>query len=462
MRICHTCSRSANHTSSQESLIPTPIRINLRRPHADQRLILDDSAANKTRFHILCCGRRWGKNVIGLDRIIQPALHGYPTAWFSPTYKIMADDWRAIKKAVMPIVAPGGKSEQEHRLDFVTGGSFEMWSMDSTDAGRGRKYKRVAVDEAAMVPQLQLIWADAIRPTLTDLIGDAWIFSTPKGLDYFHQLYQFGLDPQHPEWRCWQRPTSANPYIDPHEIEDARRTLPERTFNQEYLAQFLSDGGGVFRGVDAVATATPAPEPIEGHVYVMGVDWGKSHDFNVVSVLDATDHRQVWIDRTNQIDLVFQAQRLRTLYDRYRPAVILAENNSIGTPMVELLRRDNLPVVPWTATNATKQQVIEDLSVAIERQQITILKDAVQLNELLAYDVERLPSGLIRYSAPLGMHDDTVIALALAWQLAKEPLERPKPSPYQFRQSAAPGAWDPFAETEPVVDPSVILRRLRP
>lgn len=430
------------------------LRIALRRPHADQRSILDQSAANKIRFHVLCCGRRWGKNVLGLDRIIQPALHGHPVAWFSPSYKVMSDDWRAIKKAVGPIISAGGKSEQEHRLDFVTGGSFEMWSMDSSDAGRGRKYKRVAVDEAAMVPALQTIWADAIRPTLTDLIGDAWIFSTPKGLDYFHTLYQFGIDPQHPEWGAWQRPTEANPYIDPNEIESARQTLPERTFSQEYLAQFLSDGGGVFRGVDAVSTASPQFEPIEDHTYVFGVDWAKSHDFTVISIIDATDRRQVWIDRSNQVDMIFQAQRIRTLADRYRPAVILAENNSLGTPMVELLRRDNLPVVPWTATNATKQRVIEDLSVGIERRDITLLKDPVQGNELLAYDVERLPSGLIRYSAPEGMHDDTVIALALAWQLAKAPLERPKPTPYQW-QHDRPQGWDPFDDATDIS----ILRR---
>jgi hypothetical protein len=438
----------------KDTVIPAPLRISLRRPHADQRQILDESAAAKVRFHVLCCGRRWGKNVLGLDRIIQPALHGFPVAWFSPSYKVMSDDWRAIKKAVGPIIAPGGKSEQEHRLDFVTGGSFEMWSMDSTDAGRGRKYRRVAVDEAAMVPQLQLIWADAIRPTLTDLIGDAWIFSTPKGLDYFHTLYQFGTDPQHPEWGAWQRPTAANPFIDPHEIESARQTLPERTFSQEYLAQFLSDGGGVFRGVDAVCTARPEPQPVDGHVYVFGIDWAKSHDFTVVSVIDATTKRQVWLDRSNQVDMIFQAERIRNLAERYRPTKILAENNSLGMPMVELLRRSSLPVIPWTATNATKQTVIEDLSVAMERQDVTLLADPVQLNELLAYDVERLPSGLIRYSAPQGMHDDCVIATALAWQLAKEPLDRPKPSQYQWRNDQ-PKGWDPFAEA---AEPSILRR----
>jgi len=41
------------------------------------------------------------------------------------------------------------------------------------------------------------------------------------------------------------------------------------------------------------------------------------------------------------------------------------------------------------------------------------------VSELQAYTMERLPSGRFRYSAPAGMHDDTVIALALAWHGAQ-------------------------------------------
>ena len=36
------------------------------------------------RFNVVCCGRRWGKTVLGMDRLIQPALHGKPVAWFAP------------------------------------------------------------------------------------------------------------------------------------------------------------------------------------------------------------------------------------------------------------------------------------------------------------------------------------------------------------------------------------------
>jgi hypothetical protein len=75
-------------------------------------------------------------------------------------------------------------------------------------------------------------------------------------------------------------------------------------------------------------------------------------------------------------------------------------------------------VPPFTTTYATKTAVIDALALAFERGDLAILPDPVLLAELQAYEMERLPSGLLRYSAPEGMHDDTVMALAFAWQAA--------------------------------------------
>jgi hypothetical protein len=49
----------------------------------------------------------------------------------------------------------------------------------------------------------------------------------------------------------------------------------------------------------------------------------------------------------------------------------------------------------------------------LEQGTLHLLDDAVLCGELKAYTSERLPSGVVRYSAPEGMHDDHVMALAL-------------------------------------------------
>jgi hypothetical protein len=147
----------------------------------------------------------------------------------------------------------------------------------------------------------------------------------------------------------------------------------------------------------------------------MGVDWGKSNDFTVLKVMDIAAKSEVYSDRFNQIDYAVQRQRLGAVAERYNPTVILAESNSMGEPIIEQLQRDGLPVRGFQTTNATKAQIIEALALAFERGEIGILDDPVTVGELQAYEMDRLPSGMVRYSAPEGMHDDTVMSLALGW-----------------------------------------------
>jgi len=110
-----------------------------------------------------------------------------------------------------------------------------------------------------------------------------------------------------------------------------------------------------------------------------------------------------------------QRDRLRALSDRWRPGVIWAEANSIGSVNIEALQAHGLPVRPFQTTVQSKGPLIEALALAMERGEVTLLDDPVLRGELNAYMTERLPSGAYRYGAPPGMHDDTVIAVALGW-----------------------------------------------
>jgi hypothetical protein len=88
----------------------------------------------------------------------------------------------------------------------------------------------------------------------------------------------------------------------------------------------------------------------------------------------------------------------------------------MGGPVIEQLRKDGLPVTAFTTTNASRAAAIEALALAFERGSITIPNHAALLGELQAFEAKSLPSGLTRYAAPEGLHDDCVMSLALAWQ----------------------------------------------
>ena len=352
---------------------------------------------------------------------MQRALPGNPVAWCSPSYRMLTEVWRDVRRATAEVTTR--TDSQQHRLELLGGGVIEMWSLDQPDVARGRRYAEVIVDEAAMVRHLEEAWNAVLRPTLVDFRGGAWFLSTPKGLNFFKRLYDRGADPGYPDWAAWQMPTVSNPYIPPDEVDDSRRTLPERTFAQEFEAVFLENEGAVFRKVRDAATATPQHSRIDGHRYAIGVDWGRAHDFSCFCVIDTTTHELVCLDRSNQVEYSVQVGRLRAVCERFRPDAVYAEQNAMGEPLVETLQRMSLPVYPFQTNNASKAAVIDALSLAFEREELRVLADEVLLGELLAFQAERLPSGLMRYSAPEGMHDDTVVALALAWHGALAPTQ---------------------------------------
>lgn len=391
---------------------PAPVKVYLPSLHEAQREAVQDAQ----RFNVVCCGRRWGKTFLGIDRLVNAALHGHPVAWMSPTYRMLTEVWRSVRNILSPVSL--SVQQQQHRIELLTNGVVEMWSLDNPDAIRGRKYQMVVIDEAAMVRDLGGIWNAVIRPTLTDLCGGAWMLSTPKGRNFFWECYQHGQE-RADGWASWQMPTDRNPHLDPNEVQMMRESLPEMVARQEIDAEPVTDGGGVFRNVHDCATATLQMKPKEGHLYVAGMDIGRTNDFSVVVVIDVTSNEVVHIDRYTGIGFALQEERVKAVYECYRPDVVIVELNNFGYPFVESLVGQGLPVRPFKTTATTKAHIIEKLALAFEHQLLAIPNDKTLMNELLGYEVETTPAGLTRYGAPAGQHDDMVMALAFAWYAAE-------------------------------------------
>jgi hypothetical protein len=383
--------------------MPT-IAIRLPKPLEWQRQVKHE----RKRFNVVAVGRRAGKTTMGIDFVCEPNVMQHPVGWFAPNYKSMTEVWQLLVRTLEPITKR--ISVQDHRIETVAGGTVELWSLDGKMPARGRKYKRVIVDECAFVPILVDIWNFAIRPTLADLKGDAYFLSTPMGLNGFWQLYQKGGSEE--DWQAWQMSSYVG-NVPASEIDDMVRSLPERVVAQEIKAQFLEDGGAVFRNV-VEATTGKVKQREPGHQYIMGADFARTNDFTVLTVIDVTDKTMVYLDRFTNVDYATQIDRLTALNKRYECDAIVAEANNMGGPLVEQMQWAGLPVQPFTTTNATKAQIIQGLALALEQQEIHLLDDNTLRNELLAYTIETLPSGLLRYGAPAGLHDDTVMSLALA------------------------------------------------
>ena len=355
---------------------------------------------------------------------IEQALVGCRILWAAPTYKQCRVGWDEMYHACGK-VAQFRIGQMQIRFP-MSGGTITFESLDDYKNVRSLGADGVIMDEAGYCPEGA--YYEVIRPLISDTLGWELMIGTPFGRNWFWREWMAAKD--YGDSQAWQIPTLGVAIRDgvlfrePHLLEhptfpfsEAARmfeTMPETTFRQEFLAEPMDDAGLVFRNVGAVSTGK-RQKAIEGHSYVFGVDWAKAHDWTVISVFDATTIRQVCLDRFNKIDYHFQLGRLEARVKEYHPDSIVAEANAMGEPLVEQLRRKGLPVRGFTTTSASKTQVIEALALAIERGEITLLNDETQKAELMAFDMRRLPGGSFRYEAPSGMHDDTVIATALAW-----------------------------------------------
>ena len=120
-------------SSSGTQTIVSTIELTIPKPHSGQISVLDGA----TRFNVVMCGRRFGKTTLGQIIALDKLLNGKCVGWFAPTFKYSADVWRYMSNTLKPITTKSSKVEQ--RLEFLTGGVLDVWSVDNPDSGRGNR-----------------------------------------------------------------------------------------------------------------------------------------------------------------------------------------------------------------------------------------------------------------------------------------------------------------------------------
>lgn len=379
--------------------------------HSGQRAIFEDTH----RFRAVSAGRRFGKTKLGALMCFAIAANRGRAWWVAPSYGIALIGWRMMRSLAAQV--PGVDVQESLRMiTLPSGGSVQIKSADNPDSLRGEGLDFVVLDECAFLKEET--WTEVLRPALADRKGGALFISTPKGRNWFWHIYQRANYDS--AWKAFHFTSYDNPFVERAELDSTRDQLPERVYRQEILAEFLEDGGSVFRNIVACLTAPldTTPETHAGHHIVAGCDWARESDYSCFSVGCVTCRQEVSRDRFNQVDYHVQTQRLQALAEKWKPVSILTELNSIGAPVFEMLQRQGLPVVGFTTTAQSKPPLIENMALAFERSEWQWQADPVWTAELEAYERTVSPTtGRSSYSAPAGAHDDTVIARALMlWQ----------------------------------------------
>ena len=387
------------------------------RPHQGQILV----HKSETPRRIVACGVRWGKTMCaameGLAAAMKPAEQSI--GWVvAPTYDLADRVFRQIVMLALEHlhhrIVTMKESDRRLILRNMEGGVSEIRakSADNPVSLLGEGLDWLIIDEAARLkPQ---IFEGHLSQRLIDKKGWCLMISTPRGKGWFYDAWRRGQGGD-PTYQSWNLASWTSPFLDRALIDEERGRLPERVFRQEYGGEFLEGSGQVFRFVREAATGMFQP-PIRDERYYAGLDLAKVEDYTVLVIINSKCE-VVAVDRFHRIDWGPQIARIRALTERYNRARTYVDTTGAGEPIYETLVKERVRVEPYQFTQQSKAAIIDNLALMLEKRQIVIPKPELWpegVDELEGFEYSVTDKGTVRTSAPSGLHDDCVIALALA------------------------------------------------
>lgn len=362
--------------------------------HAGQREVFEHPA----RFHLLLCGRRWGKTRLGVVIALRELFQGHKVWWVAPTYSVSGIAWRLAKSMVRGI--PGIDIKEATREISWGKGWLAFKSADRPDNLRGEGLDYVVMDEADFVKAE--VWDDILRPALADRGGRGLLITTPNVENgWFHRLIK---DADGEVYKAWHFPTWTSPYIAAEEIEELQKRLPSLVFRREIGAEYVSSAGAVIRA-EWIKHVEVAPSNLQ---ITIGVDLAASQregaDYTAIAVYgEAPDGAGYVLDVVRGRWTFKETQdRIKQLAGNYRPNVVAIEKVAYQDVLIqELVRTTALPV---KGVPANKDKLSRALPLI------------GRYEHGLIYHVSGVPGWFEQelLSFPVGEHDDAVDALVYA------------------------------------------------
>ena len=382
-------------------------------PHNKQRQMIQSILKSESKFHVACVGRQFGKSLMAMNLILYWGINHGPVKilWVSPVYS----QTDKVQKELMQAIGESGIVKScnysSNEIILKNGTQILFRSAERYDNIRGLTCDYGIIDEAAFCKDEA--WQEAIRPVFMVRGKKVLFISTPKGKNWFHELYQLARSNDYDNYIAYTGSSYDTPYIDIGEIEDAKRTLPPNVFQQEYLAKFIDSGGEVFSNLQS--NIMPTWGQNNSKIYC-GVDLGKQEDFTVATFMNAQG-KVIDIYRANAQEWTTMTREIITRVKRYN-ATVMIEVNSIGDVIFEQVKSQWADTHPFMTTSKSKNEIIEGLILDMNEDTIGI-PDALTfpplLSELEVFTYEYNPKTRnIRYGHPSGLHDDCVISLAIA------------------------------------------------
>lgn len=184
--------------------------------------------------------------------------------YVAPTIKQARDiAWLMLKTITKPAWADmPNETRLELSIKCVGGGSSQIWlrGAENIESLRGLGINFLVVDEVASMSNWDNIWAEVLRPTLLDTKGQAMFIGTPKGFNHFYDLFNMGsIDPDYESFRftSYDNSTIQDLDLELNKIKaEYERNQRMDEFRQEYMAEFVSVSGQVYKEWDFISRFT--------------------------------------------------------------------------------------------------------------------------------------------------------------------------------------------------------------
>jgi hypothetical protein len=406
-------------------------------PHAKQKEILEC----KEKEIIVCAGRRFGKSAVCGYIIVKELLNALQAIrlgkrssckiWIvAPTYELTNKVFEYVIKFLLAFDKDFGRhvsGGQGRPGQFKLSESIWIQCKSTTEPMSllGEELDLEVIDEAALIPET--VYNQYIYPTTIAKSRDTKVvmISTPRGANWFRNKFIKLKE----KGSAFQFTTLDGVETDEVKLEEIKKSTPELMFRQEYMAEFVSDAGIVFRNVDKALVQYQERDAQRGHSYVMGVDLGTVNDYTVITVIDRGTHEVVHWDRFKGIDYTQQKEIIRAKAWKYNGARVIIDATGVGKSVYDDLRNTGVFVEDFTFSGKTKEELVGREIIFIDEGYIKVPNITALVDELKAFEykfVNEKTGELLRntrYGAPVGLHDDCVMSFGLAiWGLN---LDRP-------------------------------------
>ena len=258
------------------------------------------------RFRVLVTGRRFGKTTLAIRELCYVARQPGKVCWFvCPSYRQAKQiAWVKLKQILKDLRWITRINEAELTITLKNSSRICLRGADNPDSLRGVGIDFLVLDECGDIEESA--WTEVLRPTLSDRKGKSLFTGTPKGMNWFHDLYQRGQDQTEAEWGSWVFTTLQGTFVDAGEIEQAKRDLDAKTFRQEYESTWETYSGIIYYGFQTSENVRHFSLPLDNSVIHIGIDFNLDPMSAVVSYIDngvvnIFDEIEIWSSNTDEL-----------------------------------------------------------------------------------------------------------------------------------------------------------------